>query len=191
MQRQRKHKYTGYTLIEALVAFAMFSIILGGALSLIAIAVQSQRRSIGIQDVVGEVSFVGELMTRAVRQGQKNVYSQHGPPDECLSQDKLNYEITHSGEGIKFIDREDDCREFYLDGEVLRDNNLTTALNRIITADNVRILAFKFEETGATQADNIQPSIIFVLEAESKRASSVSRVQVQSTITQRTLDIKK
>ena len=80
----------GFTIPELLVAMLVFSLVIGGATNLLIAGLAGQRRSLAMQELLDQSSFVAEYMTRAVRQAQKELFVPL-PPDACLSTRGLNY----------------------------------------------------------------------------------------------------
>ncbi len=173
----------GFTLIEVVVAVALFSVIFGVMISLLFVALASQRQSITIQELVSQSSTVGEYMTRALRQAQKET------GQGCLSSKGLNYEITHSGSGVKFVNVQGQCQEFFLENQIIKEIKGIQALS--LSPDDMRILALNFFPRGESQADELQPRLSFFIDMQGKddKPGTQTRFQLQTTISQRAYDI--
>lgn len=173
----------GFTLIEIVVAVALFSILLGVVTSLLFVALSSQRQSITIQELVSQSSTVAEYMTRAIRQAQKET------DQECLPSEGLNYEITHSGSGVKFVNAQNQCQEFFLESQRLKE--VKGAQTTFLSPDDVQIISLNFFARGESQADALQPRLSFFIDMQGKndKPGTKTRFQLQSTISQRAYDI--
>jgi len=105
----------------------------------------------------------------------------------CLSGDKVNFELTHSGNGIKFRNYKDECQEFYLDGKRIFENKNGNVLP--LTSANLEVNFLKFQIFGETQSDKIQPRVMTSFEIQ-KKGQSETKTRFQTTISQRDLDVQ-
>lgn len=176
----------GFTLVEILVGVLVFSLIIGAAANLFFSSIASQRRILAIQQLVSQSSFLQEHMGRAVRQAKKEL----SDPAVCLTGvgRGYNYEITHSGQGLKFINRKNQCHEFFL-----QNKRIVEAINGVeqfITPDELEVSALNFAVLGESQNDNLQPRASFFLDIRNTGAKPESEVsvQTQTTISQRNID---
>jgi len=185
-----KIKEKGFTIPELLVAMFMFSLIIGGATNLLLSGIASQRSSLAMQELLDQSSFVAEYMTRSLRQAQKDL----GPT--CLSLHGMNYELTQGGEGVMFINVGSQCQEFRLTGTSIEEvfwagGEITS--QAFLTSDNLAVTSLKFLLTGQGQDDDLQPRVTFAFEIEGQGAKPESRpeLQLQTTISQRKVDVPK
>ena len=181
------NKQKGFTLIELLVAVFIFSLIIGGASNLVVSSIASQRRILITQRLVSQSSFVQEYMSRAIRQAKKEL----GDPVVCLTGvgRGYNYELTHSGQGILFIDVKNRCHEFFVQGgRIVEDIG---GVEQFITPDELTVTALNFTLLGESQDDNLQPRVSFLLDIgnTSGKAESQMSIKTQTTISQRNVDI--
>jgi prepilin-type N-terminal cleavage/methylation domain-containing protein len=175
----------GFTMPELLVALLVFSLVIGGAVNLLISGIGGQRKSLAMQELLDQASFTSEYMSRALRQGQKDL----GPT--CLSARGLNYEIAQGGQRVKFLNVQGQCQEFFL--EVGRIKESLGAEQQFLTSDNLTVTSLKFLLQGESQDDNVQPRVTFAFEIEGQGAVSASRpkLQFQTTISQRNIDVPK
>jgi len=176
----------GFTIPELLVAIALFSLIAGAGTNLLFSAIDAQRRSLAGQEMVSQASFIMEYMTRALRQAKKELVD----PGLCLSSGSgYNYEITDTGEGgVRFINAQNNCQEFYLESgtvwEVINED-----LPKNLTANDFTVTQFSFVLQGESQdLDLLQPRVTLLLALESV-SSPESDLRLQTTISQRNVDI--
>ncbi len=148
-------------------------------------SIRIQRRVLAQQELLDQVSFVEEYMSRALRTAKKDL------APTCLTQAGLNYEITRSGKGIKFINDRDECTEFYWDDAASQLRESRAGVDNLITASSLRVLRFSAALRGASQTDAIQPRAAFFMELEriSQRAEEQVSIKLQSTVSQRDLDV--
>ena len=177
----------GFTLIEMLVAVAIFSIVTGLAMGIFVTAMKSQRKILAQQQLLDQVSYAKEYMSRAIRMARKDDIEIGGVNVNCLLlEDKANYATTTTGQGgIKFRNYNNDCQEFYLEGERLKENKNGVAL--ALTSDNLEVKSFKITPSGWDQIDNLQPAVTIFLDIEGK---DQAKIQIQTTISQRNLDVQ-
>ena len=185
-----KTEEKGFTIPELLVALFMFSLITGGATNLLLSGIAAQRSSLAMQELLDQSSFVIEYMTRSLRQAQKDL----GSPPTCLAARGLNYELTRGGEGVLFINGGGQCQEFRLTTarieEVFWAGGEITS-QAFLTSDNPAVTSLTFLLQGEGQDDDLQPRVTFAFELEGQGAKPESRpkLQLQTTISQRKVDV--
>jgi prepilin-type N-terminal cleavage/methylation domain-containing protein len=112
----------GFTLIELIVAMAIFLFVVAGAIGIFISIILHQKRVLAEQQLINQVSYVEEYMSKALRMA---TYDGNG---RCLNENKGVYLLTHPNSsgvfmGIKFLNQSDEnslgeavCQEFYLNG---------------------------------------------------------------------------
>lgn len=182
-----------YSLVEVLVAISIFSITASISTSLFISALRNQTRALDMREIVDNTSYTVEYISRALRMARKELN-----PPTCLSSYGLNYEKTNSrtlnlvlynGPGIRFINHHDECQEFFLDtddGQLKETKDWEFPIP--LTAKNLEVSEFKLELSGEAQGDVIQPRVTMLLEIK-KGQSELPKITVQTTISQRNLDI--
>jgi len=184
-----------YTLIEVLIAVAIFFTVIAGPTGLFVSSLKSQNRILAIREIIDNSSHVFEYMSRALRMARKELDC--GPEKEdctCLEDSSYgsNYEITRGGKGIKFNNFQQPpvCQEFFWD---ITDNRLKELKDGeepiALTSDDLEVISFKFKKFGLEQDDNIQPRITIFLEMTKKNQTDAPKIRVQTTISQRNLDV--
>lgn len=179
----------GFTLVEMLVVIGLFSLIGGSIVALFVSGISSQRKILATQELLDQTSYVLEFMGRALRMAKKDDV---GGKVNCLSGDKVNYELTRGNQGIKFRNYKDECQEFYLEGDRLMEarkkgDEATTTLP--LTSSALKVNSLKFHLSGAGQGDNLQPRVTIFLEI-SGRGKNPPTIKIQTTISQRDLDVQ-
>ena len=193
----------GFTLIEILVAITVFSIIIGSISGIFVFSIREQRKILTYQTILDQTSYALEYMSRALRMARKQL-----PPNEecsatCLSQIGLNYELFDENQELRFQNYECICQRFFIQNGQLMEQRSWQFQNEDIvdpTGDNppvpltstdIQINYLKFDLSGQNQIDNLQPRTTFYLEIEGKAGllGNLSKIKIQSTISQRMLDI--
>jgi prepilin-type N-terminal cleavage/methylation domain-containing protein len=168
-------KNKGFTLIELMVAMSVFVLIIASSSGLFVSGLKIQRGSIAYQQLLDQMSYFTEYMSRAVRMAKKDISG------DCTGAVKLNYSF--ADQCLNFRNYKDQCQQFCLEGERLKDEN-----GNYLTSDDLRILSFSVVLLGQTQDDNQQPKAVIIIEARGKEDSKIT---IQTTISQRNLDVRK
>jgi prepilin-type N-terminal cleavage/methylation domain-containing protein len=204
----KKTKPNGETLIELLVALAIFGIFIGAISGLLVSGMQAQRRVLATQELLNQASYVIEYITRALRMAVKDTSS------SCIAGvTKANYWVDpedpsfpQEGSGIRLLKSTasgDICQEFYLDaGNILKEKrssdkkaNFDTDLPLI--SSNITIISFKIKVSGdlfgnppVAENPNLQPRVTIFLELAGRETmGGRPSVRVQTSVSQRSLDV--
>lgn len=186
-----KIKKGGFTLIEMMAAVMIFSLIIGAISGVFISSFRSQKSALSSQRLLNQTSYALEYMSRALRMSSK----QTADIPTCLSQSGLNYEITHSGSGLKFINHleEDDCQEFFLQDGQLKQRKKIGQGEQIfdLTSPSLQITSLNFGSSGWSQDDDLQPRVTIFLAVKGKgqKPEEQPEIKIQTTISQRNLDI--
>lgn len=169
----------GFTLIELMIVTAVFSIAMTAIAGLFVSALRTERSILASKKVLGQISYAAEYMTRSLRMAKRD----NG--EGCMSSPDLNYEVSASQDRITFINalQEDKCQEFFLEGGQLK--HWTGSEKLSLTSADIRVENLKFELTGETKADNLQPFVTIYMEAY---ATSSPVLNVQTSVSQRNID---
>jgi len=190
----------GYTLIEIMVAVGVFTVVIAAPTGFFVSSIKAQQKALSSQTLVDNTSYVLEYMSRSLRMAKKetNCASRTDPSTcFCLKTQGhgFNYETTHSGKGIKFVNYQDICQEFYWD---TTDNKLKETKSGgeavVLTPNDVEVVSFKIGPTDSwDQLDDEQPKIVLFLEVKgikSQKPELQPVLRVQTTISQRNLDVQ-
>jgi prepilin-type N-terminal cleavage/methylation domain-containing protein len=200
----RNKSSAGFTLFEILVAISVFSIIIGSISGILVFSIREQRKILTYQTISDQTSYALEYMSRTLRMARKQL-----PPNDecsatCLSQTGLNYELFNGDQELRFQNYDCVCQRFFIqngqlieqkswqlqEGDVvdLTGNNPPTPL----TSVDIEVSRLKFDLSGQNQIDNLQPRITFYLEIGGGKVGlfgSLSKIKIQSTVSQRMLDV--
>ncbi len=180
----------GYTLIEVLVAMAVFGIVVAGPTGLFVLALRNQNMSLALGETIDNTSYAVEYISRAIRMARKD------REGACISQ---NYNFQNP-EGditkIRFLNYQGYCQEFYLENnQIFEKKSSDGSLENFgsglpLTSDDLEMDNFKFYLEGEGQQDNVQPRITIVFRiAKHSLGTGLPPIHVQTTISQRNLDV--
>jgi len=171
--------HKGFTLIEVLVVAAIFGTLMVAITGLFISALRIEKGVLASRKVLGQISYASEYMTRALRMAEKD------KTGICISSGS-NYESVSLGE-IRFINalQHSGCQSFFLDNNQIK---YETSPGNIVelTSSDIIVENLKFELSGETQSDDIQPFVTIYMEAYTKDSSIL---KVQTSVSQRNLDV--
>ena len=177
----------GFTLIEMMVAVAIFSLMVGTIINIFMWGIREQRRALATQKLLDETSYALEYMSRSIRMAKKDDVS----GVNCLTGDKTNYEITARG-GLRFVNYKNECQEFFSKNNQLKEEKAGSTLP--MTSTNTKIEALRFSLIGQNQppTDNLQPRVTIFLDIKGagQKPEEKPQIKIQTTISQRNLDIQ-
>lgn len=188
-------KQKGVTLIELVVVLAVFMLIMGVTISIFISILQRQKSILGEQELLNQMSYAIEYMSRPIRTAQKDTTG------SCLPSSGYIYFLTHydsvagSYGGIKFITKDNVCQEFFLtDNGILKEIKNGQASQNILSR-KFKIKYVRFIINGnkslkiASQNDSVQPRITMVLDVQTPTDSGQQEKIIQTTISNVNLNI--
>ncbi len=171
----------GFTLMEMLVASAVFGILMVAIVGLFVSALRTERSILASKKVLGQISYVTEYMTRALRMAEKDTTG------ACIAIG-TNYRTNPpANDRIKFINalQGSSCQEFFLENRQIKFNNGSNILE--LTSPDITISHLRFELSGESEGDVLQPFVTIYLEAF---ATSSPVLEVQTSVSQRNPDAR-
>jgi prepilin-type N-terminal cleavage/methylation domain-containing protein len=191
----------GFSLVELVVVLALFVIVVGSAIDFFIVMIHQQRRILEQQELLSQVSYVEEYMSKALRMAAKD------NSGSCLGGTNQGdmYVLTHCNggslqacSGIKFINQSDGnaCQEFFLDDttSTLQQMRNGAAAQRILS-DKFTVQSAKFIINGdktvrqASESDTIQPRVTFLLDIFTQTPGNQQEKRIQTTVSARNLNI--
>lgn len=166
----------GFTLVEMLIVVLIFSIVIGAAVGVFVSAIKIQKYNLTYQQLLNQVSYAMEYMSRAVRMAAKD--------DGTCGFSGENYKVSDGNRKIEFRNYKGECQEFYWDTDT---NQLVSS--SALTSDDFEITSLNFIVVGASDSDNIQPRVTISMQVQGKGSGYQPKVNIQTTISQRNLDI--
>ena len=176
------NKTSAFTLIEFLIAMAIFSIAIVAAVQIFVSAMENQSQILALNNLTSNTSYNLEYISRILRMAKKDING------ECITA-KSNFENPGDTSKIRFLDYHNQCHEFLLeleDGQI-KEKKADDVIS--LTPDNLKVSNLKFNLIGETQTDDDQPKVTIVFEIETKEKKP-QKISVQTTISQRDLDVK-
>jgi len=170
-------KNKGFTLIEIVVAVAIFTLLIGASAGVFISSLKNQKQGLATQEVLDQTSYLMEYMSRAIRMAKKDMTG------SCTGTAKLNY--IFEDQCLKFINYNDECQQFCLEGTRLKDEN-----GNYLTSESLQVSNFTVALTGTSQppTDYLQPRVTVSFNILGQEQAAM---KIQTTISQRNLDIRK
>jgi len=209
----------GFTLIEIIVVMAIFLFVIGAALAIFISIVQHQKRVLSEQQILNQISYTEEYMSKAIRMAKVATTASDG---NCLSLGYTYLLIPSSNspdlfEGIKFVNQSDldsygdpICQQFFLDTDgILKEekNNDPNTITPLTSADlQINFARFSIDgkdgsvagqgcsddptQCGARAVDGIQPRVTILLNVKIAGDTQESSRTIQTTVSQRNLNVR-
>ena len=188
-----KNSEKAYTLIEVLVAIAIFTIVIAAPTGFLVGSIKGQQKALSSQKLLDNVSYSLEYISRALRMAKKDIYG------TCISAGSNFENPMHDTSKIRFLNYNNQCQEFSLSDGQLKQRKSTTNKEEDLgeflplTSDDLEIELLKFKLFGQEQEDEYQPRATLVLDIKgikSQKPELQSRIKIQTTISQRNLDVR-
>ena len=175
----------GFTLIEILVGVAIFSLAVAAASGIFVFSLKAQRHNLAAQELLDQTSYLTEYMSRAIRAAMKDDIEIWGFAEKnCLSGDRVNYEF--DGQCLKFRNYKNQCQQFCRQGARLLE--IKDGDSNYLTSPNLTVNDFAVILSGESQNDFQQPQVSINLNISGEEGSGI---QIQTTISQRNLDVRR
>lgn len=191
MKYPSKTSKSGFTLIEVLVSTSIFAIVMLVATGAVFSVIEANKKSHSLKSVMTNLNFALESMMRDIRVGTR--YSCNGSGDCPISPgNKFIYKANRDVDGDSFYDPQDsnDQIEYELvGGRIEKHIYGTNPSSYPITAEEITISDLKFYVVGSGNSDGKQPKVVFTIAGYSGEGSSKSDFNIQTTVSQRALDL--
>lgn len=170
----------GFSLIEIIVAASIFAIVVASASSLFVVGIRGQRNAVSQKDLLDNLRFAMEVMTRQLRMAQ-----QDGQGGACTGVARATY--GGGGSTMSFIDYNRNCVTYRLDNGKIQARKGGGQFNDI-TSNDINITTLDFKLQGELVYDNEQPRVTIYIEAEDPN-NSEANIKLQTMISGRNLDV--
>lgn len=182
----------GFTLVEVLVALAIFGILLGVIFGLISSSLTKGQQETARDELIGELTYAGEYMVRHLRTAQR----EGGDATDCMSMsvgETYHRDAVDPGH-LYFKDIEGVCREFFLEFDATA--GVTRLKERIdmnesfLTSAEIDIESLEFEVINASSIDEGQPLVTMYINARGAQGAGQGiNVEFQTSVSARSLDL--
>lgn len=162
-----KYLEKGFSLLEMLVVLAVFAVIISVATTLFISLIDRQRNIMAEQEMISQASLAVEKMARHIRDAKIDTSG------SCTGQSGRIYLLTHEIDGfyggIKFINQDDVCQEFYVDDNLLLKEVIGQNSPQNIFSEKFTILYLRFALNGrqalqfVSESDLEKPRVSFAL----------------------------
>ena len=180
------NKNKAFTLIEMLITAVIFSIVIGTATGVFVSAIRLQKYNLAYQQLLDQTSYVMEYMSRAIRMAKRNEGS------ICLFSNSKNYNWG-AGYYIEFATYHGQCwkfsRELITEGVYQLVVEIDSGDKIPLTSDDFDVENFNVIVSGDEIDDDLQPRITIFMEIKGEGSGNQPKIQIQTTISQRNLDI--
>lgn len=175
---QRLHP--GFTLLETVIAFSIFSVVLLGVVAVFITAIRADRQASAAESMINNIRFALEFMEREMRTGVEFVDENGDGTVLKFTNDRVRTVCYRSSGGV--IER------FEFATHTPAAPCPSSGFLPLTTSSIVTVSDLVFRLSGENPTDVQQPRITFTLNAASKIDASLI-FRVESTVSQRTLDI--
>ncbi|MCD6233214.1 prepilin-type N-terminal cleavage/methylation domain-containing protein [bacterium] len=188
-QIKERAKY-GFTLVELLVAMAVFSISASAIVGLFGSAVKIQMSVLERQSILDNISYSLEYMSRALRMAQKDLGG------HCIAKG-YNFQQLDGPSSVRFLNYDGDgkCEEFLLkDGQIMVRKSSDNSKDNLsspepLTSSRITVENLIFCLSGEEQGDELQPKVTIGAVLQSQKGKT-QEIRVQTTVSQRNLDVQ-
>jgi prepilin-type N-terminal cleavage/methylation domain-containing protein len=210
---------SGFTLIEMIVSLAIFSIIITMSIGALLVLISSNQRLQGEQSVMTNLAFALDSMTREIRtgynyycegkpndSGNSNIFNESNSQEDLIGTDTQdcpagraqsdNFQGISFYEGGSSIVGGTGSRILYFYDAVNSTikRRISESESQAVISSGLLITDAEFTVTGSDPVsagtnDAEQPTVTIYIEAEEVGSSDSKKYRIQTTVTQRILDL--
>jgi prepilin-type N-terminal cleavage/methylation domain-containing protein len=218
MLNKYQNQQSGFTLIEMIVSLGVFSIVVTMTIGAMLVLVSNNQQIQGEQSVMTNLAFAMDTMTREIRTGYNYYCVSAGDNsgannifNDAKEAETIVDEQTQSCPGGRGNDKQFQGLSFYEGGDSITgsvdkrilyyfDEDENTIMRRVGNGDAQSVVSSglviqdaQFYVTGtddlSTGGDIEQPTVTIYIKAQEKGAATDKTYYLQTTVTQRTLDL--
>ncbi|MFA5169536.1 MAG: type II secretion system protein [Candidatus Paceibacterota bacterium] len=181
-----------FTMVETMVSIALFGFISIVLINVFVSAIKGQTRILQNQELMDQSTYVLEYMAKILRMAQKDTAG------DCTGTAGANYGVgINSINFVAYDTMEEDyrCRQFILENDIIKERRSTdeSAANlgasQDMTSSKVKVEGLTFGVTGNVVGDLVQPKVTVMVKMESNISLNPPEITVQTSVSQRSLDI--
>lgn len=203
--RNSIHGQQGFSLIEVLVSLSIFAIVVTISVSVLMVLIDANARAENTQEVMTNVSFALDSMTREMRTGTDFFC---GDPEDLPVDGETTQNCESGGTAFSFNEGGQSLTEntpndsrrisFRLNGTTIErrlgngdgDSNVNETDDwQPITSDDVGVNKLLFVTSGATRRDDESPTVTIDIEGTAGDDDSQGIFQIQTSVVQQLIDI--
>jgi prepilin-type N-terminal cleavage/methylation domain-containing protein len=192
MQRSDGRSRAGFSLVEMLVAVALFTVVMLISTSTLLALVDANRKAQALQSVMNNLNTAIDGMVRSIRMGTSFHCGNAGAyaePRDCTTGDTL-FAFEPFGGSPNLTD---DQWLYWYDGESKRlYKSVNAGVSRFpLTAPEVRIDEVKFYVVGSASGEQVQPKVVITMRGTAgvEKVKTQTTFNIQATAVQRVIDI--
>jgi prepilin-type N-terminal cleavage/methylation domain-containing protein len=188
----------GYSLVELIVVLTIFLIVIAVSVSIFISIIQQQKRMLGEQELLNQISFTSEYVSKTLRMAVRD------SSGTCLGTAGYIYQLTHCNNGaaqacngVKFVNQlnNNSCDEIFLDTTNPANPTFSeiqsSGTEQNLLSDQFNIKSALFVINGnktlrlATINDANQPRITLLLDVQTPKSGIPQEKVVQTTVSER------
>lgn len=164
----------GTTLIELMVAMAIFSVLMLATLDIFKMVIEGQRNAINSQNVQESMRYALEVMSKEIRMAQKASVAECGVPAGSI------YAINAAEDTLYFKNKDSKCVVYELINYRLQ---ITRGVDSgVITPSIIKLSNLKFH---IVDAAGVQPRATISMDAEISQGTRKQSMKIQTTVSSR------
>jgi len=177
---------SGVTLLEMVVAVAIFTVVMLSATKIFQMVIESQRGAIAAQNLQESMRYAFEVMAKEIRMAQKVTSGSDCTGQYNIPSSNVIYHLS-SGQELRFKNIYNECVKYYLDGTRLkigRKPDVGSVAEGYITPDEIEVSNLQFEVVDNVGTVQSMVTIKMDIEAAGK-AIHKQTMKIQTTISSR------
>jgi prepilin-type N-terminal cleavage/methylation domain-containing protein len=186
MKRSLQHPYArGFTLIEMMVSVAIFAIVMTSVAAAYLNLVNLDHQARATNDVVNNLSFALDSMSRAIRTGTN--YNCGSPTGgNCATSPSSKFVFTDSSDNtITYL-----LTDHHQIAECINVSPCNSDTATAFTDPRIDISTLLFSVTGVGTGDGYQPTVVFTINGTlTDTANTSANFTIETTSTERGIDI--
>jgi len=175
---------TGFSLIEILVSASIFLIIIVAIIGTYISAIKTQRYSLAYQQLLDQADYTINYMSKLIRMAQKDITG------DCIALNRNFKVVNIPFPTLTFENYKGECVSFYtkdIGGGITKIAQEISQEEMFLTSDKFKVTNLKFILVGDEPGK--QPKITILLEMEARNMSPAPKIKIQTTVSQRNLNI--